>query len=219
MKDITTPKNVSLADLTKEYQWIEYQLLANDGEITPEIESYMLEVQQKVLQKSDTYVYVMNRLEATSEFFKGESTKYLKASKRALAVRERMKDTMKAAMLTMGATQIEGTNSKLTLSNSTPKLIIENESQLDSKFIDYMITVERTTLKKIMLEAYLHILPKVNMDLYHDFADFILGELEQYMNPEIKTEDIKQALKNGEHVQGAKLQDVYSLRTTINSKS
>ena len=137
-----TEKKTSLIDATISWQELQLQLLEAGGELSPEIETMLANVQQTMMTKLDSYDYLMERAKAEEKFFKAKSDEYFAAAQRCAAFSDRMKQTIKTAMQMGDIKSLEGKEVRFTLSDAAPKIEITNEAIIPE---EYMTTKTVTT--------------------------------------------------------------------------
>lgn len=127
-----TPKN-TLYSLVTQAQAIEQQIMEAGGELSPEVEQALTQVDLSLAEKIDSYDFVMDRLEGQSDYWKAKAALYTKISKSYDGVRERLRTAIKDAMIALNKTEIAGNDVRFKLQNSAPKLIID-EAKVSDKF-------------------------------------------------------------------------------------
>jgi len=168
--------NQSLIRLVQSSNSLVQALLETGGELTPEIEAALAHIDTKLPEKVDSYQSIMDRLEIESEYWALKADQFKKMATACKNARERLKDNIKYAMNELGQTELVGNDFKFKLSNSKPKLVVDDVS-LDRA---YFMQVTETVVDKKRIE-----------------------------------ED----LRLGIPVKGAKLEEVKSLRSSLNKGS
>jgi hypothetical protein len=118
----------SLYELTEEAIKIEQIILEAHGEITPEIEKLLDEVDIKTPEKIDSYVYVIERMKNSAEFIKQKVEQHKKLIASYKRVENDLRDRLKSHMLTLGKTDAFGCEYRLKLSKGKSKLILDQAS-------------------------------------------------------------------------------------------
>lgn len=128
----------SLIELAREAQHLLSLLEDSGGEITPELE-YALELNRADLTtKAEAYAHLLDRIPAVATYWKQQRDQAAKVAQGLALLEERLKDHIKAGMLTMGVTKLEGESVKFSISPSKPALVVGDVPP------EYLITV--TTL-------------------------------------------------------------------------
>jgi hypothetical protein len=146
----------SLMSLIDQSARIEKMLVESDGEIGPELEAMLAQIDISLPEKIDDYDFRIERMEIISEFYKRKASFYIKLADSAAAAAKRCKDNLKAAMITLGTDEIEGNDVRFKLSASNPSCVIENESKIDDcyKIIETSVKIDK---KRIIEELKLNL--------------------------------------------------------------
>ena len=115
------------------------QLIESGGELTPEMEAQLAQVEINLPVKVDGYAAIMERLEMEEAYWKEKAAKFIAVARGCTNVRDRLKESLKFAMSELGTTEILGNDVKFKLSNSKPKMIIDPDT------IDKAYTMQVTT--------------------------------------------------------------------------
>jgi hypothetical protein len=119
-----TDKQNTLFSLVQQAVAIERMIHEAGGEITPELENLMSNVDVNLPEKIDGYKFVIDTLEARAAFFKSQAEPYLKAAKSLAALGDKLSLNIKQAMLTLDKKEIEGNAHRFVISGAKPKLVI-----------------------------------------------------------------------------------------------
>lgn len=123
------------------------------GELSPRLESMLEDVGKDLAQKTDSYVMVMDKLEAEEAFWKAKSDAFSKVARGCSLIREKMKERIRAAIELTGEDEVRGDDFRFKLSPSGKKLVIE-EALVGEEW--KMVVTERVIDKdriKMELEA------------------------------------------------------------------
>jgi len=133
---------------------IEQRLSENGGEIDEAL-SDLLVLADKLPSKIDAVHFVQNKLEFSAEALKARADEYRKASDSHKNAALRLQNYVKLTMLGSGQTNLTGERVDFRLSSSAPKLVIENESQIDPKFFTETVVRElsNANLKEALLKG------------------------------------------------------------------
>ena len=121
-----------------------------EGELTPQLEEWLAEVEKNISTKTDHYRFLLDRLEANAEAV-DKRAKELRAAAVAINnLQENIKARIKRAMTTMGTTEIKGESFRFKLSNSAPKVVVENEDKVPLTFKreETVWTPDKTKIKE-----------------------------------------------------------------------
>lgn len=116
-----------LALLVADMNQIMSQIAEAGGELSPEIEAFLDDVQGQIQVKADGYAFIMERLTTEAEFWKAKADSYAKVAKACSALKERLNDSIKGAMVALGTDTIEGEEVRFRLSRTKPRLVIDED--------------------------------------------------------------------------------------------
>jgi hypothetical protein len=126
--------NQSIYKIQNEFQLIIAEVINNEGEITPELETALTINKEQLQSKAVDYSYVIKSLESDCEQIDNEIARLNKLKKVRANLTERLKNTVSSAMQLYEVEKIETPLIKLSFRNSE-SVEITNEQQLDAKFI------------------------------------------------------------------------------------
>lgn len=129
-------------------------IIQADGELSPELEAALAEVDLALQEKVDGYHYLMERLEGEGEYFAKKADAYKRVAKAHSQLSDRIKDRIKGAMIAMEKTDVTGFDVRFRLSKATPRLALM-ESMLDPA---YLLTVtthvpDKERIKRDLLDG------------------------------------------------------------------
>lgn len=145
--------NFTLQEIQRDYLALEDLLNEAEGEITPILNDWMVELERSLEAKSVGYVYAHQRLEATAELNRNYAKQYMDRARILESAAEQLKSRIKDAMLNMGLKEIKGKGASLKLSNTQPRLEI-NEALIPPEFI-HTEMIEKTTIDKDGIKSQL----------------------------------------------------------------
>lgn len=123
----------TLNDLVATSHMISQNLIESGGEITPEIELILKDIDIKIPAKIDAYSHAIARLDMESAYWKSKAQDYQRIAKACERAVDTMKSNIKAAMYSLDQRSIEGNDVKFTLSATKPSLVID-ESVLSDEW-------------------------------------------------------------------------------------
>lgn len=144
-------ENDNLYSLVQQANVLSRMLAETNGEITPEIDALMANVDVKLPEKVDGYAIVLERLEFEESYWKGKANAYALIAKAHKALQERLKDRLKEAIQALGTDEIKGNDVRFKLSRVKPALVL-NELKLDPT---YKMTVTELVPDKDRIRAAL----------------------------------------------------------------
>lgn len=117
----------SLLELVAQANEIERQILENNGELTPELEGLFDFAEGALVEKASQYEFTLKRLKEASSSWKKEADRYAKVSKSLERIEKSIRDRMKIALLELGRREISGKNTRIVLTETAPKLVIDGD--------------------------------------------------------------------------------------------
>jgi hypothetical protein len=126
--------NQSIYKIQNDFQLIIAEVINNDGEITPELETALTINKEQLQSKAVDYCYVIKQLDYDCEQIDNEIARLNKLKKVRSNLTDRLKNTVSSAMQLYDVEKIETPLIKLSFRNSE-SVEITNESQLDACFI------------------------------------------------------------------------------------
>jgi len=146
--DITLPdsKGTTL-DLLKTWQWLEWQLVSNGGELTPELEKFYVELQTNLVKKIDALDYLMERMEGQANLLKQKAQEYLAASKTLTNNADRLHEMLKQGMIANGIAELQGHAVRYRISNAKPRLDINGEVPTQYKRIVSVEEIQKDLIR------------------------------------------------------------------------
>mgnify|MGYP000583482179 CR=1 FL=1 len=124
----------SIYKIQNEFQLIIAEVINNEGEITPELETALTINKEQLQSKAVDYCYVIKQLDYDCEQIDNEIARLNKLKKVRANLTDRLKNTVSSAMQLFEVEKIETPLIKLSFRNSE-SVEITNESQLDACFI------------------------------------------------------------------------------------
>lgn len=134
-------QNKSLIELTTDYNFLLKCIVESEGEISPDIERQVEITEDMLSLKIDKYDFLMKKLESEEAHWKERADAYAKVARTCNNVRAKMKDRIKEVMISLGKKEIIGETTTFKLTNSNPKLII-NEKELPSDYVVETVIIE-----------------------------------------------------------------------------
>ena len=125
---------MNIYQIQNEFQLIIAEVINNDGEITPELETALTINKEQLQSKAIDYSCVIKQLDSDCEQIDAELKRLQQLKKVRTNLAERLKDTISNAMNLYEVEKIETPLIKLSFRNSE-SVEITNESQLDACFI------------------------------------------------------------------------------------
>lgn len=124
----------SLRSLVAQATIIQNALVDSGGQLTPEIESQLSDIDVRMPIKIDGYAVIMERLDLESDYWKQKADLYYQISKGCQLARERLRMSLRFAMDALEVEELKGVDVRFKLSRTKPALSI-NEQLLDSGYL------------------------------------------------------------------------------------
>lgn len=131
----------TLAALFTEANDIGLKLIENEGEITPDLEERLNQLQIDLPEKVDAYVFIMEALEAQEAMYKKRAEFFSRLAKSHSGTRERIKERIKFLMQQGNKDEVLGNDYRFKLSPSKPSLKVNTEL-LPAKFTREVVLFE-----------------------------------------------------------------------------
>lgn len=144
-------ENLTLYQLTSEYQAIEDALIENGGELTPELEDLMNANTEALALKVDGYNKILRRMEGSEAALDAEIKRLTALKKTAANAQKSLKKHLKDAMEYAGLDKIEGTLCKAFLRHTT-STEVDNETFLQPYHASILELQERCPMLTIKVE-------------------------------------------------------------------
>lgn len=132
----------TLFQLTAEFQHLTSKLIESEGEISPEIEQHLSELERDILKKADSISFIKSRLKQESEFWQSKAETYQKLKRSCDRVSERLTDMVKTAMRKMEMWELKTKEERFVLSPMKQKLVVENETVIPREFFKEIVSFE-----------------------------------------------------------------------------
>ncbi|CAB4152619.1 Siphovirus Gp157 [uncultured Caudovirales phage] len=145
----------SLRELVQSSQSIVEALIESNGELSPEMELQLQNLEVALPAKIDSYSFILEKLEAEEEFWKAKAKQLTAVAKGCSNVRDRIKESLKQAAVQLGKDELVGNDVRFKISNSKPKLVID-ESQVDEAY-KIIVTTKEIDKKRIEEDLKLNV--------------------------------------------------------------
>ena len=147
-------KKQSLYELTKAGNDLSSAIIEAGGEITPEIEQALSDLDLKTKDKIDAYKFAMDTLEYRAEQLKEEASIFMNTAKSLMAAQERLKLAIKNNMSVNGTSQVNGNRYTFKLVQLSPKMTID-EKFLEDRFYreEVLKKIDRPTIEQAIKQG------------------------------------------------------------------
>lgn len=143
----------TLNELVSQAAQIEELLINSNGEITPELEAMILNVDFNLPQKLDNYSLLIERMKMVSEFYKSRAEKLLLIAKSCGEVEKRCKENLKNAMQTLGVDELKGVDIRFKLQKAKDKLILDETVPVEDRFLRVEYVVDKTKITEALKQG------------------------------------------------------------------
>lgn len=131
----------SLFALTEEAMQINKILFETNGELTPELEKRLDELDITSQDKVEAYSVTCERFLIEYDWLKRKADELLKIARAYKAVEERLRENIKRHMLALGLKEAKGNTIRYVISQTKEKLVID-EDKLSDKYKMSVTTLE-----------------------------------------------------------------------------
>lgn len=142
----------SLPELILESNNILNQIIDAGGEITEEIEKYLVTTTTELQAKIDSYVFVMEKLDSEMSFYKDKAAQYSKVANACKNLKEKIHSRTKQIMIDNKLSELKGFDYRFKLSPTQSALIVDDE-KLPSEYKIQVVSYEndKERIKKDLL--------------------------------------------------------------------
>lgn len=150
-------EQMTLRELTEFAGQIMASLAESGGELTPEIESLLGNLDLKVGKKIDGYKFLMSKMEAEEKFWRSEADTRTKIARSCAAFNDRLYDAIKDAMVKLGVKEVQGETFRAVLSPTKGRLVVD-EAKLPEQYKTQVVSlvVDKEKVRKD-LEAFVEV--------------------------------------------------------------
>ena len=132
----------NLIAITQSILAIENEILDNGGELTPELELDLAITEKNLLEKVDSYAYLIDRLEMGVEFFKAKQDEANKLKKSYEITIERLKERLNYSMEELNTNELKGSEYCFKQVRSKSKVEIIDADSLPMEYIREKLSYE-----------------------------------------------------------------------------
>jgi len=145
----------SLFGLIAEGRLVVSDILSNNGEITPEIESKLVGNQALVADKVDRIVFFLDALQKEHEYFSEKAKEFQKMSLSLRNSEARFKDYLKSCLAQTEDKAVYGIAHKISTYRFTQLVKIESEERIPDKFKKVVTTyeIDKERIKEALLKG------------------------------------------------------------------
>lgn len=132
---------MTLIDLIGKYRDVVTTMIDSGGELTPEVERLMQEIDSELPKKIDSYAVIDERLDAEIKYLKNIETQIKGKRQQLENIKKNCNDRIKMAILAMEKKTVEGEYYKYSLARSKPKIIID-EGMVPKEYKKEIVVIE-----------------------------------------------------------------------------
>lgn len=134
MSEVVEKKN-SLYEIVAQAQVIERAIAESGGELSPELEQALTQIDLSLTEKVEGYAQIMDRLESVSTYWAGKAAELSKISKGCSTVAAKIKDRLKQGMVELGKDEVFGESIRFKLTPTKGSLVISDASKLTDEYL------------------------------------------------------------------------------------
>lgn len=127
-------ENKSLRDMAQLSSEITQRLIDSGGEIDESLEKDLAILEDRLPEKVDGYKSIIDYMKHQAEYWKAQGNERLAVAKSLTNYADKLKESMKGAMLRMNVAELRGRDFKFLLKNAKGRIVIENEELIPGKF-------------------------------------------------------------------------------------
>lgn len=131
----------SFKELLIKKQNLDNELIEAIGELTPEMEQALLEIETNLPEKVDNYAYLIDKVEHEAEFFKKKAEKYLKTSKVLENLHQRLLDSIKQRMIEFNLLEVKGHDEVFRIARGKPVVTVLSQSEIPESHLKKTLTI------------------------------------------------------------------------------
>lgn len=118
-------KTATLNDLLNSWQKIQLTIVERLGEIDPLTDELLINLEEEIATKIDKYGFMIERFEHEAELYKEKAERYTKLKQANAKYAEYMREKIKGFLLTTNQNELQGSDYKVSIRNSTPKYVYD----------------------------------------------------------------------------------------------
>jgi len=127
--------NKSLFNITQEFESLRIQLIESGGELAPEMESALSINKEELTTKAQGYISIIKHLEMEEDAINKELKRLTELKKLRASAKDRLKESLKKAMLLFDVTEIKTETNKVNFRKSE-SIEIEDPRIIPGQFLD-----------------------------------------------------------------------------------
>lgn len=122
----------NLFEIVAQAQSIEKMIAEAGGELTPELEAALDNIDLTMATKVESYSYLVDRVCHEAMFWKGKAQQFTKLARALESVADRVEGNMKKAMIAMQKTEVLGESVRYVLSTTKGALVVDTAKLPDT---------------------------------------------------------------------------------------
>ena len=128
-------KKTSLYEIVAQAQVIENAIAEAGGELSPELEKALMQVDLSLTEKVEGYSHVIDRLESVATFWNGKADEYYAIASGVANAAKKIKERLKLAMVEMNKDEVFGESIRYKLTPTKGSLVISDASKLPDEYL------------------------------------------------------------------------------------
>jgi len=137
MQELQTKK--SLYDIRKDYEELKNMIEENFGEVDDSLFDELMKKESDLSRKTQSYVYVINKLKKNQEYRKELKKRLTELDKRDTNLIDFLKDNLMFTMKKLELDKIETPVYKVRIQNNPPSVNITDENKIPDKYKERII--------------------------------------------------------------------------------
>lgn len=132
----------NLYSLTSRAAALIAEIASNGGELDDASEQMLKNLEHDLIKKASSVVFIKERLEHESEYWRQKAKTYSKIAQSCEKAADRLKESIKAAMLASDLTEIQDGDRLIKLTKSNPKLVIDDINDIPDLYKHQIVSIE-----------------------------------------------------------------------------
>lgn len=134
MNEVAEQKT-SLYQIVAQAQYIEQKIAEAGGELTPELEAALSNVDLSLAEKVEGYAHVIDRLESVSKYWNDKAEELYNVASGCANAAKRIKERLKQGMVEMSKEEVFGESIRYKLTPTKGSLVISDASKIPDEFL------------------------------------------------------------------------------------
>jgi hypothetical protein len=140
----------TLVEIVSQVAEVTSQIVEAGGELSPELEMKLMQIDLSLARKVDGYSNFIDRLEMEIAYWDAKAKRMKQIADSHKRLREGLRTRIKEAMIAMDRNEIAGEDMRFKLVRSTPSLVIDDENAIPGEYQIVSWEIDNAKLKKAL---------------------------------------------------------------------